>query len=56
VPVFDTAQLYSDDDPLSFWVLPGIDPHPNARGHERLAWFVAGTLDHLGLLPAPGGG
>jgi hypothetical protein len=51
VPVYDTSSLYTDDEPLSFWVLPFVDPHPNPRAHERLAWFIAQTLDQLGLLP-----
>ena len=51
VPVFDTASLYTDDDPMSFWVVPFVDPHPNARASERLAAFIAKSLDQLGLLP-----
>jgi len=51
VAVFDTAQLYTDEDPLYFWVLPFYDSHPNARAHRRYADYIVATLEDLGLIP-----
>ena len=50
VPVFDTAQLYTDEHPMNFFVLAYVDSHPNARAHRRLADYMERTLDDLGLL------
>lgn len=50
VPVFDTAQLYTDQPAWTFWVLPFVDNHPNASANRRLGSFVGKTLDDLGLL------
>jgi hypothetical protein len=50
VPVYDTAQLYTDDNPMNFFVLAFVDSHPNARAHGRLADYMAKTLDDLGYL------
>jgi ADP-ribose pyrophosphatase YjhB (NUDIX family) len=49
VPVEETG-LWFADAPVRAWINSRIDPHPNARGHARLAERMHAALAAQGLL------